>query len=123
MSMSGKDGGFSLLETLVALTIMSLAGVMLLKGFASQARSVVAASRVHHVVALIETLIDTAGARDENLAGTVTNDAEVLAWTRSVHPVEHGLVRIEISVNAGNGRSYRAEALRWPVELQGAQLP
>lgn len=123
MSLPEKDGGFSLLETLVALTIMSLAGVILLKGFGSQARAVVAASRVHNVVALMETLIDTASVRGESSAGTVSNDAEVLAWTRSVQPAGHGLVRIEVNVSVGNGQRYRAETLRWPVELEGARSP
>jgi prepilin-type N-terminal cleavage/methylation domain-containing protein len=123
MSLAGKEDGFSLLETLVALTIMSLAGVVLLKGFGSQARAVVAASRVHNVVALMETLIDTASARDESSAGTVTHDAEGLAWTRTVQPIGDGLVRIEVSVGAGNGRTYHAQALRWPVETEGARLP
>lgn len=123
MSLPEKDGGFSLLETLVALTIMSLAGVVLLKGLGSQARAVVAANRVHNVVALMETLIDTASAQDESSAGTVTNDAEGLVWTRTVQPIGDGLVRIEISVGAGNARRYHAEALRWSVETEGARLP
>lgn len=123
MSFPENDAGFSILETLVALTIMGLAGVVLLKGFGNQARAMALAAEAHEAVREMQILIDTAKPGDADGEGRSVSPVGDLGWRRTVSPLGQGLVRIRVSVEGLGDRRYTAEAIRWDQEISEVPLP
>ncbi|MCS6627074.1 type II secretion system minor pseudopilin GspI [Roseibacterium beibuensis] len=104
-----ERSGFTLIELLVALAVFSLAAMALLNLSGENTRS---AARVETrtlggVVAenlAVEAMIDPVLAEGET-DGAVPLAGRQWRWTRSVHAVEAGMVRIDIAVSTEEGQA------------------
>lgn len=117
-----RQRGFTLMETLVALVIFSLASMALLELYSRSARAKAAHDSMLERTALAETLlleIDLERTFNPSRTGT---DPDGSTWEVTMTPVSPLLVRIDISVMDRAGRAARLQTLRLPGEL-GMEAP
>lgn len=109
--------GFTLMETLVALVIFSLASMALLELYSRSARAKAAhdslIERTHRAQSLLVDL-DLAHRFEPTQRGM---DADGTAWEITMVPVGAKLVRIDINVTDRAGRHAHLQTLRLPAEL------
>lgn len=112
-----REAGFTLMETLVAFSVFSLASVALLELYSRTAdirsRSVAASALSLRAGELIAEAELTAR------AGPVLQgvDADGTRWNIRFVPAGTRFVRIEVELTAPSGRSARASTLRLAPEL------
>jgi general secretion pathway protein I len=109
--------GFTLMETLVALVIFSLASMALLELFSRSARAKAAhdslIERTHRAQSLLVDL-DLAPRFEPAQRG---EDPDGTTWEVTMVPVGANLVRIDVTVTDRAGRQAHLQTLRLPGEL------
>lgn len=117
-----REAGFTLMETLVAFTVFSLASVALLDIYARANESRAAAAANSVLAARAQALIaeaEMAAAFNPLSQGT---DPDGTRWRVNLVPVNDRLVRLEVELAAPGGREARFRTLRTRTEL-GLELP
>lgn len=110
--------GFTLVETLVALVIFSLASMSLLELFSRSARAKAAHdSLIERTNRAQELLVDIDFDRtyEPSRRGS---DPDGTVWEVTMAPVGEQLVRIDVKVTDRAGREAHLQTLRLPAELK-----
>ena len=109
--------GFTLMETLVALVIFSLASMAMLELYARSARSKAAHdSMLEHTHRAQDLLVDLDMKRSFEPARR-GSDPDGTVWEITMAQVGAQLVRIDIKVKDRAGREAHLQTLRLPAEL------
>ena len=112
-----RQRGFTLMETLVALVIFSLASMALLELYSRSARAKAAhdslIARTHRAEGLLVEL-ELGRSFEPARRGT---DPDGTVWEITMVPAGAQLVRIDITVTDRNGRQAHLQTLRLPAEL------
>lgn len=112
-----RQRGFTLIETLVALVIFSLASMALLELYSRSARAKAAHDSLLERNARAESLlldIDLNRQFEPSRSGT---DPDGASWEVTMAELSPYLVRIDIRVRDKAGREAHLQTLRLPVEL------
>lgn len=115
--------GFTLMETLVALVIFSLASMALLELYSGSARAQAAHESLMMRTARAEALlleIDLARSYTPSRSGT---DPDGVRWAVRMAQVTPQLVRIDIEVTDRAGRLAQLQTMRLPAELGLEAVP
>lgn len=116
--MTGRASGFTLLEMLVALSILSLAALALVRldAFTARSSAALADKTLAQIVAdnlAIALITDPAPPTIGNSSSTVTNGGRT--WriaTRVAATADPALLRIDIRVEGSGGQSARLTTIR-----------
>lgn len=115
--------GFTLMETLVALVIFSLACMALLELYSGSARAKAAHDSMIERTARAEALlleIDLARTFEASRSGA---DPDGTVWEVTMVPVAPELVRVDIKVTDRAGRLAHLQTMRLPAELNLETAP
>jgi prepilin-type N-terminal cleavage/methylation domain-containing protein len=115
--------GFTLMETLVALVIFSLACMALLELYSGSARAKAAHDALSQRTARAQALlleIDLARSFEPSRSGT---DPDGTGWAVTMAQVTPYLVRIDIQVTDRAGRLAQLQTMRLPAELGLETVP
>lgn len=111
------ERGFTLMETLVAFAVFSLASVALLDAYAQAGRASLAADANAHLSRRAAGLL----AEAEFLAGgdmlREGEDPDGTAWRIILEPAEGNLMRLAVHVKGPRGREATFQTLRSRAEL------
>lgn len=109
--------GFTLMETLVALVIFSLACMALLELYSGSARAKAAHDSMMERTARAEALLLDVDLTRSFEASRTGADPDGSVWEVTMMPVAAELVRIDIKVTDRAGRLAHLQTLRLPGEL------
>jgi prepilin-type N-terminal cleavage/methylation domain-containing protein len=112
-----KERGFTLMETLVALVIFSLACMALLELYSGSARAKAAHDSMMERTARAEALLLDVDLTRSFEASRTGADPDGSVWEVTMVPVATELVRIDIKVTDRAGRLAHLQTLRLPGEL------
>ncbi len=110
------EAGFTLMETLVAFAIFSLAIVAILQSFSASSRAQVRAQASIESGELLARVMASAEARLDG-PGEVQGEEGGLRWHLSIAPAGNDLLAITAQVEDGFGRNQSASTIRWRGEL------
>lgn len=111
-----NEAGFTLMETLVAFAIFSLAIVAILQSFSTSTRAQVRAGASIESGELLSRLLASVEARLDG-PGEVTGQQDGLNWHLEIVPAGADLLAITAEVSDEFGRTQTASTLRWRGEL------
>lgn len=118
-----REAGFTLMETLVAFSVFSLASVALLDLYSRSTEIRLRGEAAAELASRAAYLMDQA----ELLAGfqplTRGTDGDGTAWRVDYVPAGERMVRIEVSLTSPAGREVRYATLRMRHELALEALP
>lgn len=112
-----KQAGFSLLETLIALLLLSAGLVAIMQAFAHSAeawREGQEKMRVQEVLREIVTQSQTSGRLDTQVEGET---AESWSWTYEVERISDGHNEIRVSVKTSDSNEYEIRFIKFAGEL------
>lgn len=111
------ERGFTLMETLVAFAVFSLASVALLDIYARANETRIAADANIHLARRAANLIAEAELMAAHAPLTEGEDPDGTRWRVEILPVTGTLVRLEIHLTNSNGRQATFQTLRSRSEL------
>ena len=125
-----RQRGLTLLEMLVAMTIMALSITVIYRAIAGSARGVEQVSLNQRAVWLMQSLLDANAGIDPRQLGQSGQD-NALSWTLSAYPHTSSaqataanrlvLYAVDIHVQSHQGRQWQLQTLRPLLQLDGAK--
>ena len=120
--MSDREGGFTLIETLVALAIFSLAALALLRleGATLSSTAILTDRAVGQIVVrnlAVQVMTDARAPGIGETSGTVVNAGRTWRWARMTKQTEDPrIVRVDIAVTDDTGRASGALSMARTVD-------